>query len=224
MSIKEQMREDNETYGGSANSDFFKFEKTGIYRLRILTPFKALATHFFGKGVPSSVCYGELSGCPFHGTDKASVKYMTYVIDRIDGKVKMAEIPWSVVSAIGDLEQDEDFGFKDFPMPYDIKVTADKENTDPKQIYKTLGSPKVVPLTVEEDNALIAKTSKMTIESYVESRKQKQLEKHKADGTWQKEQERRIKLGEEIAAAKLIPSADALEYPAEDINPDDIPF
>lgn len=218
--LKDQMKQDAEQHG-LGNNDFFRFDKSGNYRFRLLTPVMALATHFFGKGVSSSVCYGRDKGCPFHvGEERASVKYIAHVIDRTDGQVKLGELPWTVVKEISNWENDEDYRFDSYPMPYDVKVTVDKDAA-PADIYKATPAPQRTEITPEESKALDEKLKKITPEQFVENRKKKQLEKHQQDGTWQKEQERRQKLADnldELAAQRATNNGDG------EVNPDDIPF
>jgi len=169
-------------YGGGSNSDFFQFKK-GVNKMRILAQPKVLATHFFGKGHPAVVCVGMDEGCKHHeeGADKPSIKLATYILDREDGKVKIAELPLSISYSINDLQQDEDFAFEEFPMPYDVKVTHDPDNPDPKAKYRVVGSPKREKLSESEDADYEAQMSKMTPEDYVEKRKEKQKNKVPVD-------------------------------------------
>lgn len=193
MSLKDQMAAAGKKYGLGGGGDFFKFEKSGDYRIRVLTPMFELATHFFGKGVPGQICYGDESGCPFHHQDEKSpqVRFICYVLDRTDGKVKMAELPWSVVSVIADYEQDEDWKFESYPMPYDLKIKFDKENKDPKSIYKTIASPDRTPVDGAVLGILSEKIKKLPPDEYVQKRQQKQVEAHLEEGIYQAEQERR---------------------------------
>lgn len=219
MSLKDEMKNGAEQYGAGSQSDFFRFDKSGVYKIRILTKPIAIATHFFGKGVPSAVCYGKKEGCPHHKGDKPTVKFVSYLINRTTGMVQLGELPWSVISVVAELEQDEDFKFENYPMPYDIKVTVDKENNDPKQIYKTLGSPKATPVTTEEDNQFQEKMSKLNPEEFVLKRKEKQLEKDKQSGTWISPEQ----MDQEKQATVVDP--ETIEYPADDLpDPKDIPF
>lgn len=234
MSTKDILNQANQEYGGGS-SGFFKFEKSGVFKLRLLTKPVALATHFFGKGQPSHICYGAEKGCPFHGEGapkddkgnekKPNVKFVMYVIDYLDNaKVKLAEIPYSVLGAVGDLEVDEDFKFDSYPMPYDIKVTFDKDNKDPKSIYKTLGSPTRTDIPDDVMKTLMDKLASQSPEQFVQKRKDTELEKQKADGTWQKAQDERVaslKVAQENAKKEVDP---AVDYPEEEINPEDIPF
>lgn len=203
MGIMDDINEESKKYGGF-NSKRFEFEEKGIYKIRILVKPKVVATHFFGKGNPSVVCVGIDEGCPHHERDakRPSIKLATYVIDRRDGKVKIGELPLSISYAINDLQQDSDFAFSEFPMPYDVKITYDPNNKDPKAIYRLVASPKQEPLTEEEKAALAQEMEFETPEQYVEKKKQRQRDKKEAGAS----------------------SGTSVEYPKDDINPDDIPF
>lgn len=234
------MKQAGDEYGVGGSSDFFNFSKSGEYRMRVLTEPVPMATHFFGKGKRGNVCYGEGKGCPFHGVNPTAgdndedkhyknptVKFNSYILDRSDGKVKLGELPWSVISVLADWQKNEDWTFETYPMPYDITVTYDKDNKDPKSIYKTIGSPKRDVISTEAENALLESVSKLPVGSYVASRKEKQMEEHKKDGLWISDEERERKHKEAVARGIELNRAEELptiEYPTEDINPEDIPF
>lgn len=171
----DDIKSEQKKYGGGGGS-YFKFEKAGVYKIRILNKPKVLATHFFGQGVPAITCVGIDEGCKYHKGDekKPSIKLVTYIIDRSDGAVKMAELPLSLSYSLNDLQEDEDFSFEEFPMPYDVKVTHDPDNDDPKAKYRLVGSPKKTPLTEEEEKSLAEKMKKQTPEQYVEAKKKRQ--------------------------------------------------
>lgn len=208
MGFMDDVKRESEQYGGSVgNSDFFKFEKAGLYRVRILVKPRVLATHFFGKGVPAVVCVGKEKGCLFHkeGDKAPSIKLVTYVIDRQtdNNKIKLAELPLSISYSINDLQNDPDFAFEDFPMAYDVKIMYDPDNNDPKAKYRLQPSPKQEPLTEDEALRLEEAMKKITPEQFVEKRKEKQLTK---------------------GAPATTAAPDAIDYPAEDIDPNDISF
>lgn len=202
MGFLDEINKESKQYGGGGSSDYFKFDKPGVYKIRILNQPKVVATHFFGKGNPSVVCVGIEEGCTHHGegVDRPSIKLATYVIDRNDGKVKMAELPLSISYSLNDLQEDEDFAFSEFPMPYDVKITYDPDNNDPKAKYRLVGSPSRVELTVDEEKALAEAMKKQTPEQYVEAKKGKKATNSNED------------------------TRTAPEYPEGEINPDDIPF
>lgn len=181
--LKDQINQEAEKYGAkSQSSEFFKFEK-GQNRIRILNQPAIIATHFFGAGQKAVVCVGVDEGCPHHKGEekKPSLKLATYIIDRKDGEVKLAELPLSVGYAINDLQEDEDFAFDDFPMPYDIKVISDPDNQDPKAKYRVQPSPKKEEMTTEEKEAFDKEMEKITPEAYVEKRKEKQKKINNGD-------------------------------------------
>lgn len=162
--------------GGGSNSDFFQFGKTKqTYRMRILAEPKVIAFHFFGEGQKPDVCTGIDEGCPHHkeGDKKPSIKLATYVIDRADGKVKLAELPLSISYSLNDLQEDSDYAFSEFPMPYDVKIVHDPENPDPKAKYRLVNAPSS-DITGDEGKAFDDAMAKMTPEQYVQIRKDKQ--------------------------------------------------
>lgn len=179
MSNFMQSIKDEQKKYGAGSGDYFKFEDKGVYKMRILHQPKVVATHFFGAGNPAIVCVGIDEGCEYHkeGADKPSIKLATYIIDRNDGKVKMAELPLSISYALNDLQEDSDFAFENFPMEYDIKITYDPDNKDPKAKYRLTPSPKQEVLTDEEEVALKEALGKKTPEQYVEDKKKRQKEK-----------------------------------------------
>lgn len=169
--LDEQMKQ----YGARGQSDKFEFVQ-GANKIRILNFPAILATHFIGgKGGTAVICVGIDNGCKYHrDTDiSPNLKLVSYVIDRKDGKVKLAELPLSVRYALQDLQIDEDYAFDDFPMPYDVKITSDPDNKDPKAKYRLVGSPNKVPLTEDEEKAFADAMSKITPEKYIEKRKAK---------------------------------------------------
>lgn len=196
MNFMDDIKQETQKYGGGAgSSDMFEFKK-GVNRMRILAQPKVLATHFFGKGVPSAVCIGIDEGCQFHGENhqRPSIKLVTYIIDRDDeDKIKLAELPLSISYSINDLQNDDDFRFDGFPMPFDVKITHDPDNQDPKAKYRLIGSPNSTELTEEQEKELADRLEKMSPEQYVEKRKEKQKSKE-------------------------------VEYPQDDIKSEDMPF
>lgn len=200
MGFMNDIKEDMKKQGVSTSTDYFEFDGAGIYKMRLLVQPKVIAYHFPPEGRPD-VCVGVDEGCTHHGEKdkKATIRLVTYVIDRNDGKVKRAELPLSVSYAINDLQEDTDFAFDGFPMPYDVKITYDPKNSDPKAKYRLVASPKQEELTVEEENALGEAMKKQTPEQFVEMKKKFQSGKQ-----------------EEVSQRN--------EEPKDDINPDDIPF
>lgn len=210
MTFSEDLKKEMKQYGGgSGNSDYFEFETPGVYKMRILVQPKVIAYHFPPTGRPDT-CIGVEEGCIHHGADakKPTIRLVTYIIDRIDNKVKRAELPLSISYAMNDLQEDSDFAFDGFPMPYDVKITYDPKNTDPKAKYRLVASPKQEPLTSEEADNLLKAMNKQTPEQFVEMKKKFQ----------NKEVSPRKEEGQEA------PPADEFAILDKPIDPEDIPF
>ena len=136
---------------GSGQQPRFKF-KPGVNRVRILAGGEPIATHWIGdKGV---TCVGKDKGCGYHGANapidkrtgkevKPSVKFAVYLLDRADESnfIHLVFLPWSVVKALDDFAQDDDYKFETLPMPYDISVKFDPD-ASPADMYKVIPSPK----------------------------------------------------------------------------------
>lgn len=174
--FNEEMQQAEKKYD-MGRDDRFKFEE-GENRIRVLSPGKPVATHRLG-GNRFATCYGMDEGCPYHGEgapkdkdgneQKPSVKFVMWVIDRRDSKVKLAFMPYTIVKALGALQNSEDYAFDDIPMPYDIAVSA--QNAGKKEVnYTILPSPKLVPLTPQEEEEL---GKKRPVEDVVERMKNK---------------------------------------------------
>jgi hypothetical protein len=56
-------------------------------------------------------------------------KWLCYVVDRADGRVKPFFMPHKIYKQIEALQISEDYAFEDVPMPYDLTVTAEGAGT-----------------------------------------------------------------------------------------------
>lgn len=243
--INDQLNQSSKEYGVGSATNYFKFQR-GDNRLRILTAGEVLATHFFGKGVKASTCYGIEKGCPFHG-DKApkdpegkekkpSIKYVCYVIDVNDKtqSIQLADLPFSIIKQVGDYQQNIDYAFDSFPMPYDITIKFDPDSASPAGMYKVIASPKREPVSDEVMSKLAEEMSMLTPAESVSKKKTFQLNDHKKQGIWlspkqiaenkknwrvnvNAENKRKIESGE-------IKVETPIDYPQEDIRAGDIPW
>ena len=76
-------------------------------------------------------------------------KWLCYVLDRRDNNVKLMFLPHSIMKAIGDFQQDADYTFDGYPMPYDINVKA--KNAGKKEVeYSVIPAKAATELTSEE--------------------------------------------------------------------------
>lgn len=223
-SLKDQL--DSETKDTNSGRDlYYKFQE-GDNRLRILSEGSVIAKHFFGKGQIPSICYGISKGCPFHKVDDkpASVKYSCYILDRVDNQIKLADLPYSVTKKVSDLQEDQEWAFSSFPIPYDIKVVY-KPNESAANMYSVVASPKREELPQE----IMGKLAELLVSSdpskLVQEQKDKQLQKHKEEGSWKgfdtdltDEQKESIREAREAE----IKSRETVNE--DNISPEDIPF
>lgn len=86
-----------------------------------------------------------------------SFKWLCYVIDRRDGKVKPFFMAHKIYKAIEALQTNPDYAFTDVPMPYDLTIHAKNAGTMEVE-YTVMPARKEVPLTVAEHDAIAEAT------------------------------------------------------------------
>jgi len=200
-----QQEEEARKEGFKSGGGWFKFVEGGNLFRVISEPEMIFEKHNTG------ICYTD---CGYEG----SPKLMCYVLDRKDGKVKIAKLPYTVGTTIVSFESNEDYAFEGFPMPYDIRVNAVGAGT--KEVEYT-----VVPRPVREpveNKVLDELNAKKPMLEVITKMKEAKKAEHMADGSFQAEQERRAKLKDELSEKRGTP--DSVAYPTDDISPEDIPF
>ena len=96
------------------------------------------------------------------GDRSISIKGVCWVLQ--DGKIKQAKLPYTVLKAVRELQNDPDYAFTEFPMPRAINVRV--RNVATKEVeYSVIPSPKVVVVGAEILEEL---KSKLTPEEMVE--------------------------------------------------------
>jgi hypothetical protein len=150
MSMLENLKklEEAGTVGGG---DYFKVQN-GNNIIRVLTEGVYHESEFKGKD----------------GVVKITKKFVMFIIDRRDGKVKPYFAPYAIYKAIANLEEDPFFKFQGMPMPYDVNVKVENAGTLNVE-YNVQASPNKAVLTLEELETVKAKG---TIEDYVKSLKE----------------------------------------------------
>lgn len=128
------------------------------------------------------------------GEKGASIKGVCWVLQ--DGKLKQAKLPYTVVKEIRGLQLNPDWEFS-LPFPHTFTLKAVGAGTKEVE-YSINASPKKVTIP-EEILEELAK--KPTPEGIVEKIK-----------------------GKTAQPAPSKSTSEAIDYPAEDINPEDIPF
>ena len=153
---------------------------------------------------------------------KKSIRYVGYVLDRKDGKVRQAEFPYSVHREIGTLQENPDYTFDEIPMPYDIRITYKKDES-PANMYNVQATPNRDKISKEVLEDLEKKIKEYPPEKVIQKKKDQQIETDKKLGVWlspKKVKEYKEKLGKELDQAKANDSNDG-DYPT---NEGDIPF
>jgi len=189
--------------------------KEGENRIRIASAGAVMADHY-----ETGTCYGKAKGCKGCAMGKEpTFRKLFWVFDRTkvkyveDGKeyereagLKLAKLGSVILKQLDAFAENQDYKFTEWPMPYDITIKAVGAG-DKSVKYTVMPSPNRTPLTQEEQEAL-AKEHKP--EEIVKAMKKKQA---KSEGNYVPEP------GEDTGGA-----SSGIQYPQDDINPDDIPF
>lgn len=214
MSYKDKLDaelESNKEYNSKRADDWFKF-KEGDNTFRVLTEPVMLFEKF-----KVGICYTD---CGYQG----SPRLLTYILDRADNKVKLAKLPYTLGEQILNMENDQDYGFSGFPIPYDITIKAIGAGSKEVKYSAPLPRP-VKPLSIEVSDSLKDLKSCSEI---IEKMKVNQKQKHVDDGTWQKELDRKEALKKEMGEMRAKPGESVKTapdyYPTDTIDPKDIPW
>lgn len=121
-------RKEAEDQGLLGSGGFYKY-KEGDNRIRLM-----------------SECLPHTSS--FNG--QKNFKWLCYVLDRREGKVKAHFMPHKVYKAIEALQANPDYAFAEVPMPYDVTVHAVKAGTKDVE-YTVMPARKETPLTRDEE-------------------------------------------------------------------------
>jgi len=204
MSFADKLNKEKNSELNGSGGGYFKF-KEGANKLRILSEPDVYFADFV-KGI----CYTD---CGFQGSPKG----LAYVLDYADNQIKLMRIPYGVTEYIASLEENEDYSFNGFPMPFDIVVTAEGAGT--KEVKYSV-TPRPVRSEVSQE-VIQELNNKKTCVDIIEIWKEEQIKKHKADGSWDKEQERKSALKKELDVVRngnQQRSEDSIEYPKNDLG------
>lgn len=131
----------------SASEGYFSFIE-GDNRIQLLTHCAPLAQVYD----PSTRKYRMAT----EGDKNSGIKGLCWVLQ--DGKIKQAKLPYTVVKAIRDLQNDPDYQFEAFPMPRVINIKA--KNAGTKEVeYTIIPSPKEVAVDASIMTELASKPS-----------------------------------------------------------------
>ncbi len=174
-----------------------------------------LATHWNPSLKKTFTCFGKDKGCPYDieidspvrdennqieldvngkpKTEKKIVhrpgkKYLLWIIDRKDGKVKIGKFTYGVAKYVVDLKNSSDYGYSDIPG---CDITIIKTKTGPKTSdveYNTVPG-KEVPLTPAEEEY---RKNLGNLGEIVEKMKDKAKKLHESGGENEKDVEEEI--------------------------------
>lgn len=126
-------RKEAEESGLLGSGDYYKY-KNGDNRFRLMS-----------ECLPHTSSY----------KGQKSFKWLCYVLDRRDGKVRTHFMPHTVYKSIEALQENPDYTFDGVPMPYDITVHAKNAGTKEAE-YTVLPARKETPLSRDEEADLAA--------------------------------------------------------------------
>lgn len=135
--FSQNLKEEENRFGMNKKNDYFSFHD-GDNKIRVLSPACPIAQHFLGVGRKPATCFGEDLGCPHHQNDStpARPKWLMWVLDYADSKVKLARMPYTIIKSIADLQKSGDYSFSDLPMPYDLTIQV--QNVGTKEVKYTV--------------------------------------------------------------------------------------
>lgn len=124
-------RKQAEDAGLLGKGDFYKYQE-GDNRLRLM-----------------SECLPHMS--EFQG--QKNFKWLCYILDRRDGRVKAHFMPHKIYKAIEALQLNPEYVFHEVPMPYDVTIRATKAGTKDVE-YALMPARKETALTEDEERSL----------------------------------------------------------------------
>ena len=77
-------------------------------------------------------------------------KWLCYVLDRVDGKVKPFFMPHTIYKQIAEFQRSDEYAFDDVPMPYDLTITADSKVGTKEVKYTLTPARKNTDVTADE--------------------------------------------------------------------------
>jgi len=183
-----------------ARGEWFDFPK-GTTKVRILVePIKMFQK--YDKMIKKFItCWHD---CGFTGSMRYLTRMWVYETDK-DGNDKnrlvITKLPYSIMEQVVKYMVDEDYSFSSFPMPYDIKIEKNGEGLDTE--YHVIPSPKQTEVPAEAIQSLEGQKPLHEILQAMQEKSRKEF-------------------GPKVANNDE--GLDTIEYPTDDLNPNDIPF
>ena len=249
-SFNEELDKASSTYK-TGSSRFYKVAEGNQNVIRILTEGATIATQYMGGEFRT--LYGREKGDPLRQPDdsdskkpgrlivpidkegksrKPSIRLVCYILDREDGRIKIAELPYSVSKQVGALQSNPDYAFTSLPMPYDIRITY-KKDVAPNDMYRVEFKPNSEQLSKEVLDELNELMLSETPQMIVDKKKQYQSDEDEKKGMRLSIEELETTAAEYNEGMRATMAKQQVEgsikevkvkYPDEEINPADIPF
>ena len=220
MSQLDDFRKDlDENKKGNERAEFYKL-KNGDNKIVILSN-PIGYSELFGIGIAYQDCgYAEYS----------SRRYKCYVLDLEENVIKIANFSYTVSRKIVALGDGARTKFEGFPMPYVINLKTESAGT--KNVNTEVLADEDYSLTLEQENELANYDS---VQDIIDRLKSSQKKKVDSDPALQQkikeridailiEREKNKNKDKTMGTVKTTESEDSIEYPADEINPEDIPF
>ncbi|MBX4188117.1 MAG: hypothetical protein KW793_03205 [Candidatus Doudnabacteria bacterium] len=221
MSIDDLKKDIQENSRGSGErAETFKL-KNGNNRMVILTNPQGFS-EVYGIGIAyEDSGYGKY----------AARRYKCYIYDLADKRVKIANFSYTVSKKLLDLAEGARTHFTDFPMPYVINMKTEKAGT--KEVETSVLAEEDFEMTPDVKEELENYDSITEILDRLKSFQRKKVEESPElqdkieaflDKKAEEEREREEKRRYDKEKAKNPEVIAVIEYPEEEINPEDVPF
>lgn len=205
FNFNEAVKGAEEKYGVGSNSKTEWLTKfiEGDTRLRLLSHTVAYAQHYIVGGY-MGVCLGKDRGCPGCAvSDKPKLKWLGWVLH--EEQIKPCLLPHTIVVELGNYQADPEYAFTEPPMPYDITITKKKTGEKEQNVKYSIKASRINAPVSEEIMAELAK--KLSPDQLKDKMREKKA----------------IELGIKPNVEPDQPTG-VIEYPEEEINPEDIPY
>jgi len=136
-------------------------------------------------------------------------RWIAYVLNYRNNQIELGEFAHSIMKQVLEYKNNEDYAFETSPMPYDITIKKTGELLDTEYtVMPARQNSDIDPAILDELK------KKKTCSDIKQAWQEKQLKELAEDPEWVAE----------FKARQEQESEQAIEYPDDDINPEDIPF
>lgn len=188
-------------------NEFFKL-KAGDNKVRVLTDPVRVMKYYNQAAKKSFIAFKD---CGYSADTKP--RWLCYVYNHEKEAIELAELPHTIAKQMLEYKDNDDYKFDSCPMPYDVTINKKGENLETEY--------NVIPARKNSDIPKETLDELKTLKPCGEIKKawqEKELENLSKDEEWLNGYKKRVK------ARKSKTEDETIEYPEEDISPEDIPF